>query len=332
MNKKQYVSKVLQDVIWSFTKDVAIAYAPSNIALSKYWGKRNKTLNLPLTDSVSISLDTLGAATSLKMSNESQDIIILNDRQIDKEELFFKRAIDFLDMFRPGEDYYFHLDTTSTVPVGAGLASSACGFASISLAMNDLFSWNLSLEELSKIARLGSGSAARSLWHGFVHWQAGNDLDGRDCLAHRIDSKWDELCVGILLVDSAQKKQSSTSAMNMTVKTSKLYEKWPDLCSITNFEILRAIKDKDFHRLAKFSEESSMAMHATMKDSVPPINYSLPETYSLIEEVKQLRGDGVEIFFTQDAGPNVKVIFTEKYEQQVLDSFPNIKIVKPFSR
>lgn len=332
MNKEQYIARVLHGVEWRFDKDVAISYAPSNIALSKYWGKRNKPLNLPITDSISVSLDTLGAATSLKMSRESKDIVILNDIDISQDDNFYKRAVQYLDLFRPGEDYFFHLDTTSTVPVGAGLASSACGFASIALALNELFSWNLPLVELSKLARLGSGSASRSLWHGFVHWQSGNDIDGRDCYADKIESSWPELSVGILLLDASQKKYSSTEAMNITVRSSKLFKKWPEVCTRTNAGILNAIHEKDFMSLARFSEESAIAMHATMLDSEPSIDYSLPGTHKAIEKVKQLRQDGVEVFFTQDAGPNIKLIFTEKYQEQVTEVFPNIKAVKPFSR
>jgi len=332
VSKQQYVNSIFKDVTWDFSKESALAYAPSNIALSKYWGKRNKELNLPLTDSVSISLDMLGASTSVRMSKDNTDTIILNENQVDPAHDFHKRAVNFLELFRPGDDFYFHVDTTSTIPVGAGLASSACGFAALSMALNDLFSWDLSLRDLSKIARLGSGSAARSLWHGFVQWHAGTDLLGHDCYAEPVGIDWPELCVGIILVDATEKKISSTDAMNTTVKTSSLYKTWPDVCKRTNSGILAAIKSKNFADLTSLSEESASLMHATMLDAEPPINYSQMKTQQIIEQVKLLRADNVKILYTQDAGPNIKVLFLENEESQLKELFSNITIVKPFNR
>lgn len=159
-----------------------MAFAPANIALCKYWGKRDTTLNLPLTSSLSISLGKKGATCTVQLSDQLQDICILNGKTLAVDSKFSTRITQFLDLFRPCEKMFFHVNSQMNIPLAAGLASSACGFASLVLALNDFFGWKLSQQELSILARLGSGSACRSLVQGFVEWQAGLRADGMDSL------------------------------------------------------------------------------------------------------------------------------------------------------
>ena len=331
MNKQQYVTTILQQQSLQPSKAVGIGYAPSNIALSKYWGKREPHLNLPLTDSVSISLNELGTETKVSQSSRNVDNIILNSKSVDHDSGFYTRAVEYLDLFRPSNSFKFSINTTSSIPVGAGLASSASGFASIILALNDFFSWNLAFKDLSKLARLGSGSASRSIWHGFVHWQAGKRDDGQDCFAKKLDVVWDDINVGVLMINPDKKKISSTDAMNVTTKTSKLYKLWPDVCKRTNAGIIQAINDHDFKSLGVLSEESASTMHATMLDSTPSINYSVEQSLEAINTIRKMQEDGVQVFYTQDAGPNIKLVFLDSAKNDVMSVFPGIIVVKPFS-
>ena len=331
MNRQEYVNNIIKNVSWSFTNEQAIAIAPSNIAIAKYWGKRNIKLNLPVTDSLSISLGEWGAKTKVSNSNTGADIIYLNNNKLDIENKFCTRLIQFLNLFRPSEDYFFKVETNVNFPVAAGFASSAAGFAALTMALDKLFSWNLPEKELSMLARIGSGSAARSIWHGFVHWHAGTSDDGLDCFAEKLAVDWPEFKVGMLVVDSNQKLYSSTYAMNVTTNSSVLYNSWPNACEIAIDNITRALSSRDFIKLGKYAEQNSMAMHATMLAAMPAIHYSTPETLKLMRKVWALRDSGHNVYFTQDAGPNLKLLFLESEQKYLQQVFPQMHVINPFA-
>ena len=143
------------------------AFAPANIALCKYWGKRDETLNLPVTSSLSLSLGTLGSHCRLWRC-DGPDRILLNGEPLPPEHPFVVRASAFLDLFREAPGAGYAVEATNTIPTAAGFASSASGFASLVLALDQLHGWSLTRREASILARLGSGSACRSLWQGLV--------------------------------------------------------------------------------------------------------------------------------------------------------------------
>lgn len=306
------------------------AYAPSNIALCKYWGKRDQELNLPLTSSFSISLGNKGATTELAVSSSPYDVANLNGHQIDWITPFGKRLLAFLDLFRVKRDLHFTLDITTNIPIGAGLASSACGFASLSRALNQLFGWELKDHELSILARLGSGSACRSLWQGFVEWNAGMRTDGMDSYGEFIPDEWPELRIGLLILNEREKPIGSREAMQRTVTTSPLYSAWPAKVSRDLSALKQAINLKDFLLLGKTAESNAMTMHATMLSAWPTVCYFLPETITAMNKIWQLRHEGLSLFFTQDAGPNLKLIFLEKDTQVVHEHFPDMEVINPF--
>ncbi len=167
MNKQDVINKILgrkYDVVNSHVS----AFAPVNIALCKYWGKRDESLNLPITDSLSVSLANLGTTTELAVNNEG-DQVYLNNRRIGEDSEFFKRVINLINLFRRDPKLHFTIKTQNDVATKAGLASSASGFCALARALDKLFSWNLDDRTLSIIARLGSGSASRSIANGFVY-------------------------------------------------------------------------------------------------------------------------------------------------------------------
>jgi len=302
------------------------AFAPANIALCKYWGKRNAELNLPVNSSLSISLGKLGTRTIIKFAKNA-DRIFLNGKVAPKA--FAARLSAYLDLFRK-EDQFFEVRTENNIPTAAGLASSASGFAALVKALNELMGWEFNARELSMLARVGSGSASRSLYDGFAVWHMGQRADGMDSYAESLDGAWPDLRVGILEVSKVRKKVGSTEGMNRTRETSELYEAWPEQAQCDYDELRTAIAAKDFPMLGKTAENNAMAMHATMMAAWPPLCYWKPQSVSLMQKVWAVREEGLELYFTMDAGPNLKLLFLKKNQATVKKLFPKVQIVKPF--
>ena len=327
--QSHFVKKILTGVRGK-QKGSGSAFAPSNIALCKYWGKRDASLNLPVNSSLSISLGHLGTRTEIRPSDE--DAVYLNDEVVALNDPFAIRIMEFLQLFRPMlGDIRFEVRTENNIPTTAGLASSASGFAALVMALDDLAGWELDRKQLSMLARLGSGSAARSVYDGFVQWHAGTKPDGSDSFAERLPYEWPEFRIGVLELSSVPKAVGSRDGMNRTVETSELYKSWPQQAA-TDLETIRAaIEARDFPLLGKTAERNALAMHATMLAAWPPLLYLQPETVKYIHTVHQTRAEGLDVYLTIDAGPNIKLLFLEKNEAAVTAAFPGLQIIKPFS-
>lgn len=307
------------------------AFAPTNIALCKYWGKRNGEINLPMTSSLSISLGDKGAATKIAEIVAATDQITLNHQPVALDTAFSRRLCAFLDLFRPTPATRYQVETAMNIPVAAGLASSACGFAAVTLALDQLYHWQLDLPALSILARLGSGSAARSVWQGFVEWREGGADDGMDSHGVLLPEQWPQLRIGLHILDTQQKPLSSREAMQRTVQTSQLYSAWPAQVRADMQSLKAALAAKDFARLGQVAEANALAMHATMMSAWPPVVYSQPETLMAMQRVWQLRAEGVAVYFTQDAGPNLKLLFLEDTYPAILAAFPQLAVCRPFA-
>lgn len=327
MKKFDVINAILGERINNVPQSIATAFAPTNIALCKYWGKRDTELNLPKTSSLSITLDGKGTTTTIRVV-DSSDNIIFNGKPIHSDSTFSRRLLAFLDLFRLKNPVRFHIECDSNIPLSAGLASSASGFASIVLALNQLYGWQLSLEDLSILARLGSGSACRSLWNGFVEWKMGLKEDGMDSHGYPIPKKWPELCMGLLLINRGEKAISSRSAMERTQLTSPLYALWPKKVNDDLLLIKEAIATHDFSLLGKTAESNAMTMHAIMLSAWPSICYSQPATLAAMQQIWKLRQEGLEIYFTQDAGPNLKLLFLSDEIKTVNSIFSDIDTVQ----
>jgi diphosphomevalonate decarboxylase len=199
------------------------------------------------------------------------------------------------------------------------------------LALNQAFGLDLPKPTLSMFARIGSGSASRSLWHGFVQWDRGEREDGSDSIAHPIDLKWPEFRIAIINVASTPKSVSSRDGMNHTVDTSPLFRAWPEQAEMDCKNIRSAIERFDFEQLGEIAEANALAMHATMMAARPAIQYLAPESFAILDEVRQLRANGTPVYATMDAGPNVKLIFTQDATKSVANVFPHAQIIEPFA-
>ena len=324
----QFVENLLTGVAADLSEQ-GNAFAPSNIALCKYWGKRDALLNLPINSSLSVSLGELGTRTSVRVSDA--DRVVLNGAEQDSESSFARRIHDFLDLVRPSlGGSCFEVITENNIPTAAGLASSASGFAALVLALDNLAGWNLGRRELSMLARLGSGSASRSVFDGFVLWHAGSRADGTDSFAERLGFKWPEFRIGVLELTASEKPVGSRDGMNRTVDTSVLYESWPKQAGADLVAIQDSIVSQDFGLLGKTAERNALSMHATMLSAWPPLLYLLPESIEQIHKVQRFRSEGLELYLTIDAGPNIKLLFLADNEPDVCAVFPNLQVIRPF--
>jgi len=290
------------------------ARAGTNIALVKYWGKRDAGLNLPAAGSLSLTLADLGSETTVRFASEAGDAEG-RDRVIfagaPAEEKFAARVRRFLDLVRTraGIQLRAEVTTTNTVPTAAGLASSAAGFAALALASTRAAGLRLAPTELSELARRGSGSAARSIYGGFAEMSAGTRPDGADAVAHALLSPdgWDvRMCVAITA--EGAKAIGSTAAMDRTALTSPYYQGWLASVPIDLAQARAALAARDLAGLGLVAERSALRMHACALAADPHILYWNPATVAAMTTVKKVREDGTPAYFTIDAGPHVKVL------------------------
>ena len=332
LTKSEFAARILNGHTPSI-KEKATAFAPANIALVKYWGKRDSKLNLPVTDSLSIDLGNLGTETTIEHSPDEQDTVILNGNKLAQDDPFAVKVINFVDLFRSALNQAatdrpaLTITTNNNIPTGAGVASSASGFAALTKALDQFFGLALAGRELSLLANLGSGSASRSIFKGFVYRHAGTDPDGMDSYSEPLPYTWPELKIGLITVSAKAKRVSSRDGMERTVATSPLYKKWPDKVKNDMAKMLSAIKAKDFELLGATAENNALAMHECMRAATPPLNYFEPETEAIISKVQKLRREGLPLYLTIDAGPNVKLLYLNKDEEKVKTEFPDMRVV-----
>jgi diphosphomevalonate decarboxylase len=289
--------------------------AHPNIALVKYWGKRDHTLNLPAAGSLSLTLGPIATRTSLRWTGEDgADQVRFNG--VDASPKDAERLRRFLDRFRAMRSGLGAavVETENDFPTAAGLASSSSGFAALALAASTAATLDLPSSELSVLARLGSGSAARSLHGGFVRMRRGQRADGTDAFAAPLDDvpAWPELRCVIAVTTEAQKDTPSTDGMNHTQATSPYYDAWIDTVEPAIERAIEAIGARDLAALGRVAEASALQMHASAIAADPGVLYFNGTTVDVIHAVRAARRDGLAAFFTIDAGPHVKVFTTEQ--------------------
>lgn len=305
--------------------------APANVALVKYWGKRDEELKLPVTGSLSVSLGPLGTRTAVARAEDGTDAdeVWLNGRPVATGEGFARRLGAYLDLTRPERGFRYRVETWNKVPTAAGLASSASGFAALARALDGLWGWGLGNEELSVLARLGSGSAARSLERGFVEWVRGERADGADSVGRKIGDAWEELRVGAVVADAGEKAVGSGEGMRRTVETACGYAGWPERVEEDLAAARAAIARKDVAALGEVAEGNALAMHGLMWEARPPLVYQTPETLNIMRRVWAARKAGIGVWLTMDAGPNVKLLFEADDEPRVRDAIGPLTVIRP---
>ncbi|MDO4680134.1 MAG: diphosphomevalonate decarboxylase [Aerococcus sp.] len=278
--------------------------AHNNIALIKYWGKRDEALILPMNSNLSLTLNEFYTDTAITFHDHwKEDQLILNGQSTSTAKM-----TPFLDLFRQAAGTTLKAEVVSVnhVPTGAGLASSASAFAAAAVAASDALGLDFDSQTLSRYARRGSGSACRSIYGGFVEWRKGED-DQTSYAKPFEDADWD-IAMLTIMVNTQPKKISSRAGMKHTVETSAYYQEWIQTAEADLARIKPAILAHDFEQVGQIAERNAFRMHATTLASDPPFTYFEPETIRAIQVVRSLRDAGLTLYLTIDAGPNVKVL------------------------
>jgi len=287
----------------------ALAQAHPNIALVKYWGKRDRTLNLPAVPSLSITLDRLWTRTRVRFDAALEaDRLELNGKPAPRE---LERLRPTLDRLRALADCALPacIESSNNFPTAAGLASSASGFAALVVAAARALGLRLEAAKLSELARQGSGSAARSIFGGFVEMALGERADGSDAVARPLlaAAEW-PLEVVVAVTDPAAKAVTSTDGMEHSAASSEFHAAWVRGAAADLEAARAAVTGRDFERLAEVSEASCLKMHATALAARPGLLYWNGATVEGMHAVRQLRREGIPVFFTVDAGPQLKAV------------------------
>lgn len=288
--------------------------APINIAFIKYWGKREggETLILPTNDSFSITLATapFRSKTSVVLTDKlPEDELWLNGKKSDFNST--PRLINVLQAVRatcPPElaKLKAFIISENNFPTAAGMASSASGYCALSSALVRAFK---STSDVSVLARIGSGSACRSAYGGFVKWLKGTEADGSDCRAEQFvdHNYWPEMQVLCAVLKGEQKDVSSTKGMQLSIKTSPMMkERIESVVPRRMEEVSKAVKDRDFERFAEITMLDSDDLQAVCATTVPKIQYATEDSYAMIRLIhafNKAKGRRV-LAYTFDAGAN----------------------------
>jgi diphosphomevalonate decarboxylase len=305
----------------------ATARANSNIAFIKYWGNTDDSLRLPANSSLSMNLDGLFTDTTVVWDEGlATDQLQLEGNIVTGRPL--ERVSAHLDALRDrlGTRAHAQVVSANNFPTGAGIASSAAAFAALTAAAVAALGVSLTERELTTLARLGSGSAARSIPTGFVEWHTGASHE--DSFAESIapPDYWDIVDVIAIVSDEHKavgSQQGHQSASSSDLQGARL------LGAAKRLELCKAaIFARDFAAFADVVELDSNLMHAVMMTSRPPLFYWLPATLAVMEQVRRWRSDGVTVCYTLDAGPNVHCICVRNDVEHVSRGLQDLSGVK----
>ncbi|CEF63968.1 Diphosphomevalonate decarboxylase [Strongyloides ratti] len=286
---------------------------PINIAVIKYWGKKCEKEMLPMNDSISLTINNLYATTKVCFGGDS-DIVFINGKKYDvkvgsRYEKVFGEVRRLMKEY--GNKYNnqkindllmkkFHINSTTNFPVAAGLASSAAGFGAIAYSMGQFF--NFSIDDITYLARIGSGSATRSVLPGLVIWKGD---DKGECKTLFPENYWPELRAIIAIVEDKEKEISSSVGMKKTIETSELYKYRVTNCVKKHVkELIEAYEEKNFHKFGEIVMKDSNQFHAVCLDTTPPLKYMNDISWKLINLANIFNKDKIKVAYTFDAGPN----------------------------
>jgi diphosphomevalonate decarboxylase len=279
------------------------AIAQPNIALIKYWGKRDVERNLPAVGSISITLRELYTRMSIEFDDALEaDALTVNGTP---DATMLPRLTACIDRVAGQDRARARIASDCNFPIAAGLASSASSFAALTVAAAAAAGRAIDVAELASLAGRASGSAARSLLGGFV--ELGNRDDGIEVRTLREADEW-PLAVVVAITETGPKPVGSTEAMEISRKTSPFYSRWVEQ-QPRDLDVARAaIAARDFDKLAAIAEHNCLKMHSIMWASRPPMVYWNAATMRCLQTVRRLQGEGTGVFFTIDAGPQVKAV------------------------
>ena len=297
----------------------------ANIAIVKYWGKKDAKKMIPATSSISLTLNDMFTETEMEFISD-EDIKISVEKEMkngdykDKfsnmADLFYlngelqdsvhtEKISKIVDLFRENRSQKVKISTTNNMPTAAGLSSSSSGLSAVIKACNELFGKNYTQSELAQISKFGSGSSSRSFFGPIAAW----DKDTGEIYEVKTDLK---LAMIVLVLNENKKKISSRNGMELCTKTSTYFDEWVKQSEIDFINMKKYLAEDDFEKVGTLTEENALRMHKTTETANPPFSYFNEKTYKAMDFVKNLRNNGEKCYFTMDAGPNVKVLCLEE--------------------
>ena len=306
----------------------------ANIAIVKYWGKKDAEKMIPATSSISLTLNDMFTETEMefikdkdiktavekeikngnykdKFSNMT-DLFYLNGELQDK--VHTEKISKVVDLFRENRSQKVKISTTNNMPTAAGLSSSSSGLSAVIKACNELFGKNYAQSELAQISKFGSGSSSRSFFGPIAAW----DKDTGEVYEVKTDLK---LAMIVLVLNENKKKISSRNGMELCAKTSTYFDEWVKQSEIDFINMKKYLAENDFEKVGTLTEENALRMHKTTETANPPFSYFNEKTYEAMDFVKNLRNNGEKCYFTMDAGPNVKVLCLEEDLEKLAEIF-----------
>ena len=306
----------------------------ANIAIVKYWGKKDAEKMIPATSSISLTLNDMFTETEMefikdkdiktavekeikngnykdKFSNMT-DLFYLNGELQDK--VHTEKISKVVDLFRENRSQKVKISTTNNMPTAAGLSSSSSGLSAVIKACNELFGKNYAQSELAQISKFGSGSSSRSFFGPIAAW----DKDTGEIYEIKTDLK---LAMIVLVLNENKKKISSRNGMELCAKTSTYFDEWVKQSEIDFINMKKYLAENDFEKVGTLTEENALRMHKTTETANPPFSYFNEKTYEAMDFVKNLRNNGEKCYFTMDAGPNVKVLCLEEDLEKLAEIF-----------
>lgn len=302
----------------------------SDIALIKYWGKKDEILRLPENGSVSIKLDGLDTITTVEFQKDlSADQIVIEGESNNEETA---RVVKHLDRIRKisGQNVFARVESKNTFPKGTGLSSSGSGFAALTFAAVASLELNLSEKELSILCRQGSGTACRCACGGFVEWLDGNTSEESYSVSLFSPEFWDIRDV-VVVVDEGKKKISSTEG-HESAQSSPFYQARLTRIKQKIAEMKSAIAMRDFDQMGMLAEKEALEFHSILLTSEDPLIAWYPGTVEVMHAVKELRSQGVQCYFTINTGFNVHVLTLPEYEEEVAASLGKLSLTKKILR
>ena len=306
----------------------------ANIAIVKYWGKKDAEKMIPATSSISLTLNDMFTETEMefikdkdiktavekeikngnykdKFSNMT-DLFYLNGELQDK--VHTEKISKVVDLFRENRSQKVKISTTNNMPTAAGLSSSSSGLSAVIKACNELFGKNYAQSELAQISKFGSGSSSRSFFGPIAAW----DKDTGEIYEVKTDLK---LAMIVLVLNENKKKISSRNGMELCAKTSTYFDEWVKQSEIDFINMKKYLAENDFEKVGTLTEENALRMHKTTETANPPFSYFNEKTYEAMDFVKNSRNNGEKCYFTMDAGPNVKVLCLEEDLEKLAEIF-----------
>jgi diphosphomevalonate decarboxylase len=294
----------------------ATALAHPNIAFIKYWGNQDDHLRLPANPSLSMSLGDLHTVTTVTFSADLPgDTLIVNEQPVVGPGL--ERVTAMLDLIRQqaGLRLPARIESVNNFPAGAGIASSASAFAALSLAGAAAAGLNLAEADLSRLARRGSGSASRSVPGGFCQWLTGSD-DSSVATTIAPPEYWD--LRDVIVVVSQEHKAVGSTGGHRLASTSSLQAARVAGAEARLKACREALLARNLAAMGPVIEEDAVMMHGVMMTSHPPLYYWYAATMGVIQATLQWRAEGIPVYFTIDAGPNVHLICEATHAERVV--------------